>query len=259
MMEKRLEFLGVSLDCVGAAGVNEYIVKFARDKNKYTWVGNLNVHAVNLASKSRDLCHIFNKANLTFCDGMGLSLCLKVFGIGRVEQVTYNQWFHSLLERLYEEDLKVYFLGDTPEVILSAFLLCEDRWPGMVIGYHSGYFDFSKGESLSDEEQLVIDNIEKCHADVLVVGMGMPRQEHFINKNILWRKGGVVLNGGACFKFLTGEIKSAPTVISKYGFEWAYRLFLEPRRLWKRYLIGIPMFISNLFFYKIKEIVKGYK
>ena len=102
---QRVAFMGLFLDIVKASEVTNCILNVLDHSvgEKTIWVGNLNVHAVNIANDDSSVRDVFNKADLCFCDGRGLSLLLRAFGVGAFPQVTYNKWFSDFLNAMHEE------------------------------------------------------------------------------------------------------------------------------------------------------------
>lgn len=117
-----------------------------------------------------------------------------------------------------------------------------------VVGTHDGYFDKSVD---SQENQMVIEKINKVRPNILLVGFGMPVQEYWLQEN--WEKidTNIALTGGAVFDYLSGELRRAPRWMTDHGLEWLGRLIIEPRRLWKRYIIGLPLFFLRVLLFKL--------
>src|SRR5690606_25704480 len=206
---ERISVLGVNLDRVDEVDVNNFIGGAIKFKNQ-VWVGNLNVHAVNLAFDSESLRNVFNSAELVFCDGQGLSLILKLLGFGTFPQVTYNRWMPNLLEYCARQGYSLFFLGSEQVVIEEAMAKANAAYPGLVVGCHHGFFG-------PDEADAVVDAINIAGAAILLVGMGMPRQEQFIHDNRDRLVVNVLLNGGGCFMFYTGRHPISPIWMSRIG------------------------------------------
>lgn len=98
---------------------------------------------------------------------------------------------------------------------------------------------------------MVIEKINKVRPNILLVGFGMPVQEYWLQEN--WEKidTNIALTGGAVFDYLSGELRRAPRWMTDHGLEWLGRLIIEPRRLWKRYIIGLPLFFLRVLLFKL--------
>jgi N-acetylglucosaminyldiphosphoundecaprenol N-acetyl-beta-D-mannosaminyltransferase len=115
------------------------------------------------------------------------------------------------------------------------------RFPDLrIVSTHHDYFDKTPG---SAENEAVIEQINAVKPNILIVGFGMPLQERWLMENWDHIDANVALTGGAVFDYVSGELQRAPRWMTDNGLEWLGRLLIEPRRLWKRYLIGNPLFI----------------
>jgi N-acetylglucosaminyldiphosphoundecaprenol N-acetyl-beta-D-mannosaminyltransferase len=120
----------------------------------------------------------------------------------------------------------------------------KERYPNLKIaGIHHGYFDRTPG---NPENEAVLREINAAKPDVLLVGFGMPLQERWLMQN--WDKvdARVALTGGAVFDYVSGELKRGPRILTDNGFEWLARLLIEPQRLWRRYVVGNPLFLLRV-------------
>jgi len=137
-----------------------------------------------------------------------------------------------------EHRFRVFFLGTKEVIIERAVARLQDLYSHLsVAGYHHGFFD---------DDEAVVSIINHSYADILIIGMGMPLQERWILENHQQLDVQVILNAGSCFDFVAGSKRRCPRWMADHGMEWVFRLFQEPRRLWKRYLIGIPLFVFRV-------------
>ena len=112
-----------------------------------------------------------------------------------------------------------------------------------IVGFRHGYFDHSAG---SPENEAVVEEINAAAPDILLVGLGMPLQERWLMENWQRLDVRVALTGGAVFDYVSGRLRRGPRLLTDNGFEWLARLLVEPRRLWRRYLIGNPLFLLRV-------------
>jgi N-acetylglucosaminyldiphosphoundecaprenol N-acetyl-beta-D-mannosaminyltransferase len=112
-----------------------------------------------------------------------------------------------------------------------------------IVGVRHGYFDHSAG---SAENEAVLEEINAAAPDILLVGLGMPLQERWLTQNRQGLNVGVALSGGAVFDYVSQRVRRGPPILTESGFEWLARLLNEPRRLWKRYLLGNPLFLLRV-------------
>jgi N-acetylglucosaminyldiphosphoundecaprenol N-acetyl-beta-D-mannosaminyltransferase len=112
-----------------------------------------------------------------------------------------------------------------------------------IAGVRHGYFDHRAG---SPENGLVVAEINAARPDILLVGLGMPLQERWLMENLHGLDVGAALTGGAVFDYASGKLRRGPRLLTANGLEWLARLIVEPRRLWRRYLLGNPLFLARV-------------
>src|SRR5262249_2637836 len=153
------------------------------------------------------------------------------------ERVTGIDLFERLVEYADKMGWSVYFLGAREHSVRRMIERFNTIYPSLrVAGYHNGYFAQSESGAIADE-------IKRSRADMLFVAMGSPVQENWIASNI--ERAGVrfALGVGGSFDHASGLVRRAPLWMQRAGLEWLYRLLCEPRRLWRRYLVGNSIFI----------------
>lgn len=210
----------------------------------HTLVLNVNAHCLNLCWRDRKLRDFFNRAGIVFCDGAGVMLAARLLGRRIPERITYADWMWRLAEFCESEGFSLYFLGGCPGFAIGAAERLKKHHPDLkVSGIRHGYFDHSPG---SPENEAVIEEINAARPDIILVGLGMPLQEYWLMEN--WRRidARVALTGGAVFDYVSGEQQRGARLLVDHGFEWLARLMLEPSRLWRRYLIGNPLFLLRV-------------
>lgn len=242
--------LGLQLHRVGVDEIHQFIHQVIV-LNQQALVLNLNVHCVNLALKTPWLKDFVNSAQLVFCDGDGVRWGARCLGINPPPKVTYNVWILQLAAFCEQHGHSLYFLGSKPGVAELAKQNLLTRFPKLkILGTHSGYFD---KEGPGSEE--VIGKINQLAPDILVVGFGMPVQEKWLEQNWKRLKVHIFLNGGAVFDYASGKLAKAPGWMIRHHMEWLYRLYQEPKRLFNRYVVGIPYFFWQI----IKETLRKRK
>lgn len=243
-----LDVLGVGVHPVGSAGILELIAA-AVGSSRRAVVPHLNVHGSNLAGKHDWLREFFNHSQLVFCDGDGVRWGLKILGEDPPPKVTYNVWIWELARWCAEHRARLYLLGGRPGIAGIAADRLRERWPDLEIaGCHHGYF-----EKESSEETLIVEAINEADPDVLLVCLGMPVQEAWVERNALALGARVILTGGAALDYAAGVIRTTPWWIARLQLEWLYRLCSEPRRLFRRYVIGNPAFLLRVLRKRIRD------
>lgn len=219
------------------------------DGDKYNGIYFLNAHCCNIARKNKEYKNAINSNTLVLNDGIGVKLALKVFGIKEKENMNGTDFIPEIINLAIDLNKKIYLLGGQKGVVDKVERKLIEKNPRVnIVGKHDGYFN-------DDESQNIINEINEKKVDLLIVGMGVPLQEIWLNKNMhKFESVKIGVAGGAILDFLSGNVKRAPMIMRQLKLEWLYRLYLEPNRLWKRYLIGNFEFIYNVF--KEKKLQK---
>lgn len=245
---EKLDILGVELDVLTICELNQYIKKIIED-NKREVIANHNLHSLYLLNDDASLQEFWNKACLTHIDGMSLIWWGKLLGydVEKKHRVTYLDWIHPLLKVANENEWKLFYLGSKPGVANLASKKLSNIYSNILFDVHHGYFNAEPG---SDENSYILDQINSFQPNILMVGMGMPRQEKWILENLDDLNANVILNCGACFDYIAGEQRVPPRKIGRLGLEWLYRFLFDPVRLFNRYFVEpfklLPVFFKDL-------------
>jgi N-acetylglucosaminyldiphosphoundecaprenol N-acetyl-beta-D-mannosaminyltransferase len=241
------QILGVRVDPLSQRELNAEIMRLLESDQKQLLL-NVNIHCLNLAYKNAWLRHFLNSAHLVYCDSFGVILGAALLGHHIPERTTFADWIYPLSDLAAQHGYTLFFLGARSGVAEEAACRLQKTFPGLrVVGTHHGYFDKSPDSS---ENQSVIDTINAARPDILVVCFGMPLQEQWLMNN--WEKldARIGLTAGAMLDYVAGVVRRPPHWMTDHGLEWLGRLLIEPRRLWKRYLIGIPVFVWRVLMQK---------
>ena len=224
--------LGLPVDALTMEQLTELVAEAVGD-GRGCLLPNLNLHAIYLASKDPRLVTFFRSADFVHADGMSIVLLGRLFGLPltRDHRVTYVDWIPVLLETAAAQGWRVFYLGSKPGVAAAAARRFRELHPGLRLSVRDGYFN------RHTQSAEVIGEIRKSCCDVLLVGMGMPRQELWIQHHREALGGLVVLPAGAAFDYFAGALPSPPRWAGRLGLEWLFRLLAEPRRLGSRYLV----------------------
>jgi N-acetylglucosaminyldiphosphoundecaprenol N-acetyl-beta-D-mannosaminyltransferase len=239
----RIDVLGVGVDPITVAELHAEIARLVR-AGELGLVFNVNAHCLNLCYEDRKLRDALNSADIIFCDGAGVMLAARMLGRRIPVRITYAAWIWRLADFAAAEDFSLYFLGARPGVAQEGARRLRERYPGLrIVGVRHGYFDHSTG---SAENEAVLEEINATSPDILLVGLGMPLQETWLTQNRHRLDAGVALSSGAVFDYASRSVRRGPRILTEYGLEWLARLLQEPRRLWRRYLIGNPLFLLRV-------------
>ena len=177
-----------------------------------------------------------SKASFLLNDGIGVELAGRLSGVIFKDNLNGTDLIPEVLKKM-PDGCKIFLLGAKEGVAKNAMReLVNDGLN--VVGCHSGFFD---------DNENVLTEIINSNANVLVLGMGVPKQEIWLNDNIEYLPNiKLSLVGGAIIDFISKEIRRAPKLVREIRLEWLFRLLLEPKRMWKRYLIGNLKFIYHI-------------
>lgn len=248
-MNSVIEILGIEIDKTSINELN-FSVKASIENQEKRIIANHNLHSVYLIKKLPEIRAFWEKSCITHIDGMPLIWWGKLMGynLSNENRITYLDWIYPLLKVANKEKWRIFYLGGKPGVAKKASAKLIEHYPNIIFSEHSGYFNI---ETSSKENNQVVNKINEFNPNILMVGMGMPRQERWILNNLDNISANVILNSGACFDYIAGEQKTPPRFWGKIGLEWLYRLINDPKRLSKRYLIE-PIILTPLFLKDIK-------
>ena len=201
----------------------------------------LNAHCFNIAQKNQKYRNALNNSDLVLNDGIGIKLASYLAGIKIRENLNGTDLIPEILSLAANNGKKVFFLGGMNGVAEKASQITKDSIPEIdIAGCLSGYFS-------NKEENEVLEKVNNSGAELLVLGMGVPKQELWasVNKEKL-ENIKIIIAGGAILDFLSGRVKRAPLWMRKMNMEWVFRLISEPVRLWKRYIIGNVLFFFHI-------------
>ena len=232
---RRMALLGVELDAVVMADLHALIDQSAAERAK-SIIANHNLHSVYLYHRDPRMRALYRQAGCVHIDGMPLVFVGWLLGLDlRPEhRVTYVDWVRPLMQFAASRGLKVFYVGSAPGVAERAAAALHRENPGLQMATHHGYVGTRAGDA--DNEQ-VLAAIQQYAPDILMVGMGMPRQEHWILDNLERINAHAILTSGACMDYVAGVVPTAPRWMGRAGLEWLFRLWSEPSRLWRRYLL----------------------
>lgn len=244
MVEKTV--LGLKYHELNRLETMQYIFNNLGKKNALVR-SDLNVGTVVSAQDDSIISEYIAESDLVNIDGMGILFYLKIKGIS-LERYTGVDLFQDILEKSSSEGNKVFLFGSKPAVLEEACRNIQNKHGQVISGYHHGYLNFNS----ENECRQIIEQINNANADFLFIGIKSPEKELFIKKyrdelEVSW-----IFGVGGAIDVVAGEVNRAPAWIQNIGFEWLYRVYQEPRRMWKRYLVSNSKFLLLIIKYLFK-------
>ncbi len=236
-----LPVLGLPVHGGGAAAIKAFMHDVVTS-GRQAVILYLNVHAVNLAHRLPWLKTYFERSQFVICDGDGIRWGLELLGQTAPPKVTYNVWLWDLAQWCSDEGRTLYLLGGRPGVAERAADRMMKRVPGLKLaGLHHGFFEWS-GSQLD----ALLNDVRQCRPDLLLICLGMPRQEEWLARFASDLPVHVFLTGGAAIDYAAGDVPVVPRWMARLHLEWLFRLGLEPRRMFGRYVLGNPVFLLRV-------------
>ncbi|HWE32762.1 MAG TPA: WecB/TagA/CpsF family glycosyltransferase [Solirubrobacteraceae bacterium] len=202
----------------------------------------VNAHVVNQSRATPGLGDALRKADLVYCDGYGVRLAARVLNMPVPHRMTGADWIWGLATLCERFGQSIYLLGSEPPLAREAASRLRRWYPGLdVVGAHHGFFDLD-----SPHNERVIEDINAHGPRIVLVGMGTPKQELWVDRYADQLGGAVTWTVGALFDYVSGHTPRAPRWLADNGLEWIFRLMIEPDRMWRRYLLGNPVFLSRV-------------
>ena len=238
MHNKRTLILGTGVDETSYGDACDRISQWSHARRS-CYIVAANVHVVMTAYWNRGYRQILSQAALVTPDGMPLVWGLRRLGIAHPSRVYGPDLMLAWCDRAVQERLPIYLYGGTKTVVERLAQNLQRRFPDLsVAGSHAPPFrPLTPAEEAAD-----IKAIAQSGAAVVFVGLGCPKQEEWMARQQGQLK--AVMNGvGAAFSFHSGAVSQAPRWMMAWGLEWSYRLWQEPRRLWRRYVVNNTAFL----------------
>ncbi len=236
-----MEILGVTVDNLTLETAVEEVERLAAVGGQL--VVTPNPEMIMRAQTDCRLREILNSAHLALPDGIGVVWAAQILEQPLLERVAGIDLVQELLARGGAAGYNFYFLGAKPGVAEQAKENVKQQYPKLTVHTHHGYLD-------RPEERQVIQEINCREIDILLVGMGVPRQEKWLAYHLPHLTVGVGIGVGGAFDVLAGKKQRAPQVLQQLRLEWLYRLYQEPKR-WRR-MINLPLFMYYVGRQKLK-------
>lgn len=235
------DVLGLPLAALTTRDVQNYLLEQARLRRRPARVGYLNADQVNRAFSEPGFAGVMGGLDVLYADGQAVVWTARWLGRPVPERVNAGDFAREFIAAAADAGLRLALLGGrSDETQRCADCFCAWAPDLKIVFMHHGFF------SPGNETEQVRGALEAADPDLVMVGMGAPRQERLV---LDWSRRGrprVWWCVGALFEYYAGRRRRAPVWMRRFGLEWLFRLALEPRRLWRRYLFGNPLFLLHV-------------
>lgn len=207
----------------------------------------VNADCLNISARDPEYHRVLARPDaIVFGDGAGIRLAGALSRQHVRDNVNGTDMFPLLCQASARSGHSIFLLGARPGVAEEVAVRMEKETPGLrFAGTHHGYFS-------AEETPAVVEAINASGADILLVALGAPRQERFIADHRAALAPSVAMGVGGLFDFYSGRIPRAPILLRRARLEWTWRLAMEPRRMWRRYLIGNFAFVSRVVWWQLQ-------
>ncbi|UWG97172.1 WecB/TagA/CpsF family glycosyltransferase [Dehalobacter sp. DCM] len=229
-----IDILGVRIDQIDEAG-SMNIIRHAVENRKRLRVITANPELIYHAEKDEPLRDMINSADVIVPDGVGVVWAARILGKELKQRVTGIDLAIRILEEGSKNGWRIFLLGSKPGVAQKAATEQSKVFPGVIFASHHGYFT-------REEEPALLDKIRDFAPDVLLTGLGAPKQEYWNQENNDLAP--VKMGVGGSLDVLAGEVKRAPQFFQRWGIEWLYRLISEPSRI--RRQVVLPLYLMRV-------------
>lgn len=236
-MRKRVSVLNVMIDVVTMTEAIKILEDFASQKKPHL-IATANAEMVMMAQQDWELAEILNKADLVVPDGAGVVWAARYSGSYLPERVAGYDLVQNFLARAANKDCRIFLFGGAPGIAERAKIMAENKYPGVqIVGVCDGFFT-------DNFENEIVQQINNSGANVLLVALGVPKQEKWLYKNLYKLNVSLAIGVGGTFDVMAGAVKRAPLWMQKASLEWLFRLVSQPRRALR--MLALPRFVIKV-------------
>jgi N-acetylglucosaminyldiphosphoundecaprenol N-acetyl-beta-D-mannosaminyltransferase len=233
---RTVEILNVRVACLDFSGILQQVQAWLPAKERRT-ILYANAHSLNTAWQDRQVLLALNQADLVYADGISVVWASRILGGCRLVKMTGADWIWPFCAWAQERGVSLYILGGKPGVALRARHRLLERYPDLkIVGYADGFFQ-------EKSEIEVVQEINRLCPQVLLIGLGTPAQEKWVAAQRPALQVPVCWVVGALFDYIAGDERRVPAWLYSLGLEWLWRLWINPRGKWRRYILGNPSFV----------------
>lgn len=232
-MRTCVKIIDVNVDDITMDIAVQNVTDFLKE-DKHHIICTPNAEIMMKSYKDSELKGILNEADMVVADGAGVVLASKILGCPLKERIAGYDLVQKILQLTLDKKIRVYLLGGAPDIAKQAIEKNSSCRGIEFVGYHDGYFK-------KEQEDEIIKSINDANTDILLVGLGAPKQEKWISRNKDKLNVKVSIGVGGSFDVMAGNVKRAPKFFQEHGLEWFYRLCKQPKRFIR--MLDLPKFV----------------
>jgi len=246
-----LHFWGINIVNTTMTEALDWIEQRVQNNQK-ALIAFVNPACLNIAYTNQAYHQVLQNVDRILPDGIGIKIGCRLLNQSLLANINGTDLFPRLCERVADHSYSLYLLGGMDGVAEKAAITMQQRYPNLKIaGFHDGYFS-------DQQESSIIEMINNSGAAILLVGFGVPKQELWLASHRDQLNPIVCMGIGGLFDYYSGRIPRAPVWMREIGLEWSWRLIQEPSRMWKRYIIGNPLFLYRVWLQR-QQKAKSYE
>lgn len=238
--QRIVELFGVAINAMSMPQAVAQIIGYCgRAQHASTKIVSfVNPDCLNKASTDREYHYLLNRTDIVLPDGSGLRIAAKLLGLPMYDNVNGTDLFPLLCDEAARSGQRLFLYGGRPGIARRAADAMQARFPALkIVGCLDGF---------EHQDDVVIREINASGADIVLVGLGAPRQEKWLNQHRRELIASVGIGVGGLFDYYSGNIKRAPLWLREIGLEWTWRILQEPGAKWRRYVLGNPLFLLRV-------------
>jgi N-acetylglucosaminyldiphosphoundecaprenol N-acetyl-beta-D-mannosaminyltransferase len=248
-------FLGIRVNTLTVSDLNNIVAEQMASGSQVV-IACHNLHSLYIFHHDERMRTFHKRADYVHIDGMGVLIlgCLLGHPLRREHRVTYLDWLKPLFYEAQSKKWRVFYIGMRASICQKTREIISRDFENLA--FRTAHWDI---EHVAEEQlrNSVVTEINNFEPHILLVGLGQPRQEHWILNNRERVSANVILPCGAAMDYVAGAATAPPRWAGRYGIEWLFRLITEPRHLWRRYLIEpwyvLRLLYAELFFSRVKS------
>jgi N-acetylglucosaminyldiphosphoundecaprenol N-acetyl-beta-D-mannosaminyltransferase len=219
-------------------------------ERKKLLINTINAYSYNLSQKDSLFKEALLNSDVLIPDGVGVVWAARFLFGQKLKKIAGAELFFYEMERLEQSGGTCFFLGSSEDTLSKIKTKAVKEFPNVTVKSYSPPY---KPEFSAEDNATMLERVNNCNPDVLFVGMTAPKQEKWSYTHFKQLQVGHVCSIGAVFDFYAGTVKRAPNWMIAIGLEWLYRLLKEPKRMWRRYLIGNTEFLFAMLKEKLRN------